>query len=93
MNLERCRVPYSLQGPNGFREARIPEFDVSGNTVNDNDNGDQQGSIKILITFYPSSNNFLRRIWFSNRAVAPIVSDLFLRICYQLLKRSHISES
>ena len=51
MNLERCRVPNSLQGPNGFREARIPEFDVSGNTVNDNDNGDQQGSFKFSLLF------------------------------------------
>lgn len=93
MNLERCRVPYSFQGPHGFGETRIPEFDISGNTVKDDDNGDQQGSLKILITFYPSSTIFLKRICLSIRAVAPIVSDLFLGICYHAIKTSHIYES
>ena len=52
MNLERCGVAYSFQGPYGFCETRIPEFDVSSNTVKDKDNGDHQGSVKILRRYF-----------------------------------------
>ena len=75
MNLERCRIAYSFQGSYGFREARIPEFNVSSNTVKDKDNRDHQGSVKILITFSASSTIILRRKWFLIRAVDDIVRD------------------
>lgn len=61
MDLERCRVAYCFQGPYGFREARIPEFDVSSNTVKDKDNREHKGSVKILITFSASSTIILRK--------------------------------